>query len=158
VARRRIKSKKKMYTENYKTMKLWDSLYTALVWVDLDRINLDWKNKKLIKKLWARHGKFIMEEWEKDPARAGHRPKIFWHIFTEEKDFKILRYEPHLNLNNEPEPVELTNGSIEHEYPIYEGETAFLKRNNLLKDFEIQELNDKKGKAHFEEETDNLPY
>jgi len=149
--RRRIKSKKKI--DIYRHIRLWDSLHIALTWLDLDRINLDWNDTELIKKLWARHGKFIMENWEQDHTNAGRRPKIWWHVFTQEKDFRILRYESHLNLNDEPEPVELPDGSIQHKYPVYEGQTAYLYRNNLLKDWEIKELKDE----YFDDETECVP-
>lgn len=154
--RKRIKSKKKI--DSYKKMKLWDSLYTALVWTNLDRINLDWTDKKLIKKLWVRHGKFIMETWEQDHTHAGRRPRIWWHVFTEEKDFKILRYEKHMDMSDKkPEPVELPDGSIEYEYPVYEGETAYLYRNNLLKDWEIKELIKRNPDTPFEDDDECVP-
>jgi hypothetical protein len=154
--RKRIESKKKI--DSYKKMKLWDSLYTALVWTDLDRINLDWHNKKLIKELWARHGKFIMKNWEQDHTNAGRRPKIWWHVFTEESDFKILRYEKHMNMSDtKPEPVYIADGSLQHEYPVYEGQTAYLYRNNLLSEGEIKELIKENPDMPFEDEEEWVP-
>lgn len=140
-------------------MALYDSLHCALTWIDIDRINIDWKDQELIRRLWRLHGKVIMEAWRQDPVNAGSRPKIWWHIFTKKEDFKILRYEKHTNLGGEPEPLEIwPDGHLEYEYPIYEGQSAFLKRLNFLEAWEISEFENIKTKAQFETETDNLPY
>lgn len=157
MVRKRIKSKRK--TDTFKSMKLWDSLHCALTWIDIDRINIDWKDKELIKNLWSRHGKFIMEAWRQDLNNAGSRPRIWWNIFIKPEDFKILRYEKHTNQRGVPEPVEIwPDGHLEHEYPMYEDQTAFLKRNDLVEPWETKALNDKEGKAGFEEGEECLPF
>lgn len=155
MARKRIKFKEKI-----RSLTLYDSLWCALVWgVDPEEVNINWTDKTLIRKLWRLHGKLIMTAWEQDPSNAGDRPKIWWHIFTKKEDFKILRHEKHRNVNGEPEPVEIwPSGQIEYQYPIFEGKTAVLKKLNFLEAWEISELDDKKGKSHFEKETDCLPY
>ena len=86
--RRRIKSKKKI--DIYRHMRLWDSLHIALALMDLEKINIDWNNRELIKKLWKWHGNKIMDCWFSDISNFGKRPKIWWHIYTKKSDWKVL--------------------------------------------------------------------
>ena len=144
--KKRIK-KKIRKNDNYKFMELYDDLHTVLTWMPLGRMkDINWKDKELVSNLWKWHGEKIMNEWETDPTHAGQRPRIWWHIFTKNEDFKILRYEKYTGLNGKPEPREMwPDGHLETEYPIYEGETAYLKRKNLLEDWELKEIESGKG-------------
>lgn len=113
--RKRVKSKKK--NDSYRYMEPYGSLHCALYWVDLDKIKLDWTDTELINQLWEWHGKKIMELWWKE-NRPAQRPKIWWHANVDPKDIKILGHK---------------EGK-----PVFESESAFLERNNLLEPWEIE--------------------
>jgi hypothetical protein len=118
MVKKRIKSKRKH--DNYRYMKPYDDLYCVLTWMPLDGMeDIDWKDTDLIKQLWEWHGEKIMKLWREE-NKPGTRPKIWWYIHAKPEDFKIIKYK---------------NGE-----PVFESESAFLERNNLLEPWEIKEL------------------
>lgn len=149
MSKKRIKSKRRY--GDYRYMEPYGGLHFALYWFDIDRINLNWNDKELLKKLWEWHGKKIMELWKNEPAiHTGKRPKIWWHVHAKPEDFKILRYE------KLEEPREYNPGIFTFQRPIYESQYAYLKRNNLLEPWEIERI--KKDRYIAGLEDNSLPF
>lgn len=167
--KKRIRFKKKFNVDYAKlTEELYESIckYVSLAEMLGDYEHLGYKygqyfvmfdknDPKACRKIWNLHKKAVMERWKTDD-NAGSRPFLWW-ICERPEEIKIIRYEKYTNLGGEPEPVEIDiKGTLEYEYPIYESETAYLKRLNLLEAWEIKAL--KERRLHFEEEIDDLPY
>ena len=188
--RKRIKSKKKKINIDYR--KLTYDLYEAICHrVSMEEHLGDYKHlgyrehldgnlnyyfffdkndPKVCRKIWNLHKKAVMEKWKTDKNNVGSRPFLWW-ICERPEDIKIIRYEKWMdNSDKKPEPVELPDGSLEYEYPIYEDQAEYLKRLDLLESWEIQEIKaleerssdfeEEERPPGFEEEEgiDELPY
>ncbi len=183
--KRRIRFKKKF---NIDYAKLTDDLYEAICHrVSMEEHLGDYKHlgycehfpgnlnyfylfdkndPEICRKIWNLHKKAVMEKWKTDPKNnTGSRPFLWW-ICERPEDIRIIRYEKWMdNADKKPEPVELPDGSLEYEYPIYEDQTEYLKRLNLLEDWEIKafkerfpDFEEERSPGFEEEGTDNLPY
>ncbi len=131
----------------------------------------DKNDPEVCRKIWNLHKKAVMERFKTDPKNnAGTRPFLWW-ISERPEDIRIIRYEKWMdNSDKKPEPVELPDGSLEYEYPIYEDQAEYLKRLDLLESWEIQEIKaleerssdfeEEERPPGFEEEEgiDELPY
>lgn len=125
-------------------------------------VMFDKNDPKVCRRIWNLHKKAVMEKWKTDPKNnAGRRPFLWW-ICERSEDIKFLRFEKHTNERGEPEPIEdiYPDGHTEFEFPIYESETAYLKRLNLLEAWEIKALGERGPHFQNVEETDEdeLPY
>jgi len=129
MARKRIKRKRKY--SGYRYMEPYGSLHFALYWFDIDRINLDWNDKELIKRLWDWHGEKIMELWRKED-RPGERPKIWWHVHAKPEDFKIIGFREY------DIAISFKSGKRTIKRIIFKSQYSYLKRNNLLEPWEVE--------------------
>jgi hypothetical protein len=118
-------------------MEPWGSLHTVLTWMPLDGDkDIDWTDTELVKQLWEWHGKKIMDLFRKE-NRPAERPKIWWAVHYKPEDFKIIDHK---------------DGET-----IFESESAFLERHNLLEPWEVEELK-KYEPWQKREENDSLPF
>lgn len=127
MSRKRIKGKRKKYLK-------FGILTSDLIWVifygydcvvDRRDIDIDLKDKKLVKEIWDLHKEAVMKDWNKNKTDldcAGLRP-LFWWLVEAPEPRKILRYQKYNN----------------KEYPVYESSMAYLLRLNLLEDWELEE-------------------
>ncbi len=130
----------------------------------------DKNDPKACRKIWDLHKKAVMEKWKTDPKNnAGSRPFLWW-VCERPEDMKIIGSEDYIiNSIGDINGVETVPEGEEPEiekYTIYEDQYAYLKRLNLLEDWEIKALERPPG---FEEEEippgfkedvgiDELPY
>ena len=169
--RKRIKGKKKKINLRILTHDLYESICDKVSLVEMLRdydynnvgakysywFMFDKNDPEKCKEVWDLHKEAVMEKWKLDKNNAGKRPFLWW-VCERPEDIKIIRYEKYKDFNGKPEPREMwPDGHIETEYPIYEGETAYLRRLNLLREDEIK-IFDSDELCHRDEENSSLPY
>ncbi len=158
--RKRIKFKgKKVINFNNLTEELYEAICSKNSMEELitRKQMFDKNNPDLCKQIWSLHKEEVTSRRKLDKNNAGKRPCLWW-VCERPEDIKILRYDKYTNINGKPEPVEMwPDGHIETEYPIYEGETAYLERLGLLEDWELEVFNS--GKLYYKDmENRMLPY
>lgn len=169
--RKRIKSKKKLIIDYTKlTDELFESICKKASMSELigNYKHLGYKygyyfkmfdanNFKVCNEIWDMHKEEVMKRWKLDKNNAGKRPFLWW-VCERPEEIKIIRYDKYTDLQGNPEPLEMwPDGHIETEYPVYEGETAYLRRLNILEDWEI-DVFDSDEICYRDEENESCPY
>ena len=115
MARKRIKDKKKKYLKyRILTDDLLEVICDGYIILNRSDIDIDLTDKKLVKKIWDLHKEKVMKIWSQDPkGKAGRRPKFWWLVEASEHRKRL-------------------GNKIETQY-------SYLKRLNLLEDWEIEE-------------------
>ncbi|MBA7615979.1 hypothetical protein ES703_23269 [subsurface metagenome] len=143
MVKKRKKGKKKKYIKyEILTSDLLEVICQGYLLLDRSDIDIDLKDKKLVKEIWNMHKKEVMRIWRSDPkGNAGRRPKFWWLVEAIEprltispKEYKKLydrfEYDPSKIKGQKPKP-DLT---------YFESDYAYLKRLNLLEDWELAEF------------------
>ena len=142
MVKKRKKGKKKKYIKyEILTDDLLEVICQGYLLLDRSDIDIDLKDKKLVKEIWNMHKKEVMEIWRSDTkGNAGRRPEFWWLVEATEPRLTIP-YEEYKKLNDRPEsePSKIHN-EIREELEIYESDYAYLKRLNLLEDWELAEF------------------
>jgi len=143
MARKRIKGKKKKYLKyEILTDDLLEVICDGYILVYREDIDIDLEDKKLIKKIWDLHKEKVMKKWRLDPkGNAGQRPLFFWLVEAKEPRLTISPKE-YKKLNDRPEydPSKIKGQKPKPDLTYFESDYAYLKRFNLLEDWEIEEF------------------
>lgn len=143
MVKKRKKGKKKKYIKyEILTSNLFEVICDGYLLLDQSDIDIDLKDKNLVKEIWNMHKKEVMEIWRSDPkGKAGQRPKFWWLVEATEPRLTIP-YEEYKKLNDRPEydPSKIKGEKPKPDLSIYESDRAYLKRLNLLEDWEIEEF------------------
>ncbi|MBA7492304.1 hypothetical protein ES702_02853 [subsurface metagenome] len=143
MVKKRKKGKKKKYIKyEILTDDLLEVICQGYLLLDRSDIDIDLKDKNLVKEIWNMHKKEVMEIWRLDPkGNAGRRPEFWWLVEAIEPKLTIP-YEEYKKLNDRPEydPSKIKGEKPLPDPIIQESDRAYLKRFNLLEDWEIEEF------------------
>lgn len=145
MVKKRKRGKKKKYLKyEILTTDLLEVICDGYLLLDRSDIDIDLKDKNLVKEIWNMHKKEVMEIWSQDPkGNAGHRPKFWWLVEATEPRLTISP-EEYKKLNDRPfrdyDPSKIKGQKPKPDLTYFESDYAYLKRLNLLLDWEIVEF------------------
>ena len=143
MVKKRKKGKKKKYIKyEILTDDLLEVICQGYLLLDRSDIDIDLKDKKLVKEIWNMHKKDVMEIWRSDiKGNAGRRPYFWWLVEAIEPRLTISPKE-YKKLNDRPEydPSKIKGQKPKPDLTYFESDYAYLKRLNLLEDWELAEF------------------